>query len=236
MRRRSRPRAGGSRARSLEEALERNLRLEACERRADADVRSGAEAKVLLIRPTNVEKVRVGPPSRVAVRCREQDPDGLAVPQQRLGELGVPRHNLRGGLCRPRPAQDLLDCVRDQGWGFCEHAPLIRMLLQRDQALAHQLRRGLASGEAVALRVLHALVPARNDPGTDGSVPRNSSGRPDSLVDGNGSATTAGSENSAMSSRAAVPSIAAGSLQFTEPSSAKDVAALSAHRELTTRM
>ena len=62
----------------LEERLEQHFELEPRERRAEAEVRAGAEGEVPVRRAADVELVRPGEGARVAVRGAVEQADPVA--------------------------------------------------------------------------------------------------------------------------------------------------------------
>ena len=159
--------------REPEQLLERDPHLEAGQRRAEAEVRAVAEREVRLGLSHHVELVGALPPARVAVGGGAEGVDVVAGRELGARELGVVLDPAGTPLHRPEPAHALLDRRGHQRRVVGHQRALLRVLLERDEAVRHRLRRRVVARDeqedaggadlAVAHRVVAVEVEHRGD-------------------------------------------------------------------------
>src|SRR6185503_8088179 len=97
-----------------EELRDRDLRLHARERRAEAEVDPVAEREVAVVGAGEVEAIGIGELTRIAVCRGDHREDALASPERLALELEVLGDDARLDEARAVPAQHLLDRGRDE--------------------------------------------------------------------------------------------------------------------------
>ena len=132
---------------ALQQHLERDPSLQARERRAEAVVDAAPEREVGIVRAADIEPVGRLEHVRVPVGGADQDGDVVAradlEPVHRAVGPRAPDGRLRRGI----EAQQLLDGRRDEAGVVAEPGELVRVVEQRQHAVADQVGGGLVAGD-----------------------------------------------------------------------------------------
>jgi hypothetical protein len=125
-------RSSGIRRRTVLMAIWSSVR----QRGTVAEVNASAEVEVPVLASAEVERVGVGEPRRVAVRCAQQQEHALALADPIVADVKVLRGRDPAHLHRAVVPQQLLDRGADQGRLSLQAPALIGVAQQRQQAIA----------------------------------------------------------------------------------------------------
>src|SRR5262249_19183145 len=99
----------------FKDAPDRNLSLQPCQWRTQTEVDSLAEGQVSIRAACDIQTIRVGKLSRVAVRGAQHQQDRITTPQPSPCQIKVLGDASKCGLRRAVVAQQLFDSGADKG-------------------------------------------------------------------------------------------------------------------------
>ncbi len=129
----------------MQERVERHLRLQSCQRCANAVVVPQAESEVPILSAPDIEAVGIGEPLRVAIGSRDKREDDRARPKLHSRELHRFYHSAVGELHGRLEAQALLHGAWEEREIVLEPFAFSGVLEQEEDGVPDEVRRRLVS-------------------------------------------------------------------------------------------